>query len=409
MWLCYLCDTMTGELGAQIDVPAFSWSLSVSDCSFDTTADKGTGEGEASSLTVPWQCLPGSTPEDRGEAVATGKRGVVLCWEQDDEVYPVLFGAIGERTDTYWDTSFSLDSVKALLDDRYAVDEGVFGADTTTIEGEDGDEVIEGTTTACLSYTGMSLRGIASEVGYLCTFGKPGGDLPIWWRYRGESGSHERTYYGYNVSNLSCSTIMEELADVSGGPDMMFRPVFRTADPYDETEVYDQERLWLEFTAGSDDDPYIEQSSDWYISQYNDLSVAHAAPSMRVYETGDGYDEERICALAEDLSLCEGSDPVPLSEITNNDSEDDSLAEVVSAAEAELEAAAVPLCQVSLEVSAYDIRLGQMWPGDLCRVPIDDFPTLPDDVYEMRIMEMSGDETDRVEITFDVMEDPAYG
>lgn len=419
MWLCYLCDTMTGELGAQIDVPSFSWSLSVSDCSFDTTKDKGTGEGEASSLTVPWQCLPGSTPEDRGEAVATGKRGVVLCWEQDDEIVPILFGAIGERTDTYYDTSFSLDSMMTLLEDRYAVEEGEFGAYTTTIEAEDEDEedeVIEGTSLSYLYYSGESFRGIASDVGYLCTFEKPGGDLPIYWQYRGEPHTgtddadlHERTYYAYDINSISCADILGKLANVSGGPDMMFRPYFTYVNPYDSTDTYGQKHLWMEFVAGSDEDIYIEQASDWYISQYNDLEVSHAAPSMRVYETGDGSDEEQICYLAEDLTLCEGDDPVPLKELTNNESSDDSLAEVKAEAEYQLENAKEPLCQVSIEVSAYDIRLGQMWPGDLCRVPIDDFPTLPDDVYEMRIMEMSGDETDRVTITFDVMEDPSYG
>ena len=37
MWRTYLADTMTGAVGAPIELPSFRWSLSVSDSSLQTT------------------------------------------------------------------------------------------------------------------------------------------------------------------------------------------------------------------------------------------------------------------------------------------------------------------------------------------------------------------------------------
>lgn len=394
MWRCYLCDTMTGLLGAEVDIPSFSWSLTISDCSFDTTKDKGTGEGEASSITVPWTALPGDTPSARAGNVATGRRGLVLCWEDDSGLVPIIFGAIGDRTDTYWDTSFSLDSVMTILGNRYCVDDDDFGTGTTT--DDDGNK-ITGVSTGQIYFSDMSLRGIASEVGSLCTDGKTGGQLPIDWTYLGESGDHERTYETYNVSNLSCADIFDKLANVSGGPDMTFHPY-----------MSDSQHVRLTFLAGSDADVYLGQDTLVYLSQYNDLTVDHAYPYTKVYETGSGSEYEQLCYLAEDLSLNTTSDPHPLMEACNNDSEDDSLAEVQSAAEAYLDACKMPLCQVSCSVDVNILPLGHIWPGEVVRVPIDDFPTLPDGDYDMRLMEMSGDEGNMVDLTFDVMEDPVF-
>ena len=39
-------------------------------------------------------------------------------------------------------------------------------------------------------------------------------------------------------------------------------------------------------------------------------------------------------------------------------------------------------------------------------IALDGFPSLPDGVYRSRLMRMAGDETDRVDLTFDVAADP---
>ena len=40
------------------------------------------------------------------------------------------------------------------------------------------------------------------------------------------------------------------------------------------------------------------------------------------------------------------------------------------------------------------------------RLDIQGFPTLADGVYECRLMQMSGDQTDKVSLIFDAMDDP---
>ena len=120
---------MTGRLGAPIDLPSFRWSVSVSDCSLATQRDKGTGGADATGLDVPWSAVPGGTPIARAHELASYRRSLVLCWQRaDGELVPVVGGAIGPRTDSWDDTSFSLISPMQLLGSRVLVREGVVGA-----------------------------------------------------------------------------------------------------------------------------------------------------------------------------------------------------------------------------------------------------------------------------------------
>ena len=50
--------------------------------------------------------------------------------------------------------------------------------------------------------------------------------------------------------------------------------------------------------------------------------------------------------------------------------------------------------------------LGSFWPGEMFDIAIDGFPDLPDGVYPMRLMQMSGDETGKVTVKFDPVGDP---
>lgn len=52
-WTACICDTMTGQLAQQIDIPSFTWSMTVSDSSFSTTKSKDVGEDEVSGLQLP--------------------------------------------------------------------------------------------------------------------------------------------------------------------------------------------------------------------------------------------------------------------------------------------------------------------------------------------------------------------
>lgn len=182
-WQAYVFDTVTGQLAQQLDVPSFSWSVSVSDCSFSTTTSKNVGEDEISGLQLPWSSIPGSTPMDRAAVLQPYRRGLVLLWKTtyDDAGSlgaPIVAGAFGVRSSTLTDVSVPTVSIKGLLQDRYLVHENSFGK-------ADGH-----TTSTSYTFTNLSWRALACEVIRECTSNKPGGSLPIDLPYLGESGTH---------------------------------------------------------------------------------------------------------------------------------------------------------------------------------------------------------------------------
>lgn len=387
-WRLYTADTITGQLRRPIDVPGCAWSLSVSDASLATTRDKGTGEGEASSLTVPWSAVWGGTARERAQELTAGKRAIALCWEEGGSTVPLVFGAIGQRTDTALDTSFSLDSVTTLLSQRYVVREGDFRKGAPAI-----------------SLDNLSLRAIAANVGWYATEGKPAGSLPIDWGDFYERGGHQRTFWPWNVSNLSAADVLEKIANVEGGPDITFRPY-----------MADAHHVRLRMVAGSDADPYVGQDSvrrlQWFhgAGSVHSLTVAHLGPVERVYATGAGTEDEKDVALAEDLTYCRQSDPWPIVEecVSHTDSDDHALLE--GHARGRLKADWWPLCQVTCTVDLADPqvpRIGEVWPGDAMTLAVEGFPTIPDGEYHVRLMEMSGDLGTLVTLKFDPMRDPA--
>ena len=53
-------------------------------------------------------------------------------------------------------------------------------------------------------------------------------------------------------------------------------------------------------------------------------------------------------------------------------------------------------------------QLGEIWPGEIVQLALQGHPSLPDGVYQQRIMEMSGDSSNTVKIVFDVMTVPYF-
>lgn len=394
-WRTYLADTITGLIAEPIDIPSFGWSVEVSNCSLSTTRDKGTGEGEASSITVPWSAVPGSTSEAVASAVSSSRRALVLCWHEDGTDVAVVAGAIGQRTDTQLDTSFSLDSFNTLLSSRICIAEGAFGTDEgSTSKGQ-------------TRYEKMSLRGIAANVGYMCTELKPGGSLPIDWQYLDEAGGHERTYMAYNAGNLSCSDIWTKISNVIGGPDIQLRPYITD----------DGSHFRMRFEAGSDADVYLGNGHVHRLSCFpgggtlEEVSVAHLGPVSRVYATGAGSEDAQLCHLSEDLTLQRTADPWPLVEEAWGSSDDEKDYLLRDHADARLAAERLPVMQLSGYIDLGDPaapRPGTIWPGEEVEVAIDGFPTLPDGIYRLRLMRMEGDEGNRVKLTFDPCRDPIY-
>lgn len=408
-WSLNLFDAMTGLLAEPIDVPSLSWSLTVAGCALRTSRDESVSEGSATGLELPWSAVPGADRAARARALASWRRGLVLLRDG----IPVVAGLVGDRTDGALDTSFDLVSPMDLLGRRYLMEEGAFGAvgGMTDPAGED-EKPKRGTfTRSTIAYRDRSLRAIVADIVRRCTEGKPGGYLPVDYNYIDEKGGHERTYEGWNVANSSAAKLIEEITAVDGGIDVQLRPY-----------LADASHLRWSLEAGSDGAPLLEGGSPMPTltsfrggsgGTLHNVRVAWSGPTMRVYGTGSGQDEGTICHLSEDLSLCERRDPWPLVEATLSDTDWDSGALVRSHADAELAVSRRARWQLAGDVSASDpsnpVRPGAVWPGQPVGVVLEGFPSLPDGTYRLRLLEMSGDLTDQVSLTFDVELDPWEG
>lgn len=390
MWSCTLFDTLTGQLAQPIDIPNVSWSINVSNCSLSTTKDKGTGEGEISSLTLSWEAVPGTTKEAKQRAIASYRRGLVLAWDD----IAVVAGIIGDRKDRWLDTSFDLISPMDFLENRYIVREGTFG------KGKGN------TTTSNIVYKNLSLRAIACDLVRLATSAKQGGTLPIKLPYRNEKGTHQRTYYGYNVANNDCKKLLTELANVEDGIDIQFRPEF----------VDDQYLRWTLY-CGSDAEPLFGGTVPVpSITAFpgggtaENVTVAHDGATMRVYQTGAGQDQATLCYLAEKLTLTQRLDPYPLIETAKSNTDDEKISLVKTHANANLANLKYPVCQVTCDAYISEpnnpVKPGYVWPGEPVSLYVEGHPALPDGAHQMRLMEMSGDLGTKVQLTFDVIKDP---
>lgn len=413
MWSLVLFDTMTGQLGAPIDIPNFSWQVDVNTSTLNTTRDRRPSMEDVSNLTVPWTGIPGDTGLAKSRSIATLRTSVALMWDG----IPILAGAIGNRVDNELDTSFSLISVLDLLDNRIMCKEGTFGANVYTAKAGNNRIVETHATSSKYEYRNLSQRAIACEVIAECTNAKPGGMLPIRLPYLGEESIHYtadgkenqnywRTYYGYNVENNSGKDILTKLATTSYGPDMQFRPALAS-----------ENRIEYQFVAGSDAEPYLAQTGLIKTLTHfagggtlQSMSVSHDYAAQRVYFCGSGTDEAMNCGFAEDLRLVTQADPWPLIEIARSD-QDISGRTVDSRAAAILALKNMPIMQIEGTIDAndpYAPKLGTFWPGELMRLHVQDFPSVPDGTYDVRLMEMSGTQGTTVKLLFDVMVDPTY-
>lgn len=218
------------------------------------------------------------------------------------------------------------------------------------------------------------------------------------------------TYHDYNTSNHTCRQILNTITTTDSGPDIQFRPYLTT----------DQTHIRFRLEAGSDGDIHLHQNTRLSLDTgphgtLDNITIDHAAPTMRIYATGAGTDTGTICALAEDLTLTGRlTDPWPLRETTLAMTDAKTWEPLAAAAKARLDASRRPLAQLTGILHADDTDqagnplhpLGSFWPGEMFDISITGMPDWPDGIYPMRLMEMSGDQTDQVKLKFDPVIDP---
>lgn len=404
----WLTDIHTGMLLSPIELGNVSWSMTVNDTSLTTTPDKKVGKDEVQQIDVPWEAVPGRTQSEKYEAVEPYKRGLAVFLLSDDDErdgrigIPFLWGGITGRGDDWDSVTIEVSSIYAMLAKRYVVAEGAFGSPRSKNQ---------------LSYARMTMRGIASEIGRVCTDLKPGGQLPVDWTYLGEQHKHvgnednlkhNRNYWAWNIANISGQQVLDKLAGVQDGPDMQFRPYLTSDGRYVRSR----------FVAGTDEELYLGQTGNPYTfkcfrggGNLEKLHVDYAQPVERWYGTGAGQDAETLTYKAEDLSLVNRERGFSLVEDTVSDTDANDVNILAGQVNGKLDAWEQPLMQFSGEFDMAQPgtpQLGLLWAGEACYLDLADYPDLPDGHYTCRVMQLSGDSSTRAKVLFDTQHVPWY-
>jgi hypothetical protein len=406
----WLTDIHTGQLLGKIDIGNTSWSMTVNDNALATVHDKKVGQDDVQDIDVPWSEIPGETQHEKYEAIEPNRRAIAAFLVNDNDERsgsigtPFIWGGIVNKKDDWESVSLSIGSVYSMLADRFVVYEGQFQYPRSKNQ---------------ISFSRMTMRGLESEVGRICTDMKPGGMLPVDWTYLGEqhrrvgnedNNLHARNYWAWNVSNLSGKDVFDKLAGVRDGVDSQWRP-YLTRDGH---------HVRLRFVAGTDEERYLGQSDSPVTfscfpggtgGNLQKVHVDYAQAVNRWYGTGAGEDAETLTYMAEDLTLVNKLMDYALVEKSLSDTDASNPDVLRGEVDGKLEAWRYPLMQLSGEFDMADDDtplLGRIWPGEVCYVNLYEYPDLPNGKYAMRVMELSGDSSTTVKVVFDAQKVPYF-
>lgn len=403
-WRVWLFDGLTGVLDREINIGSFSWKVTVSDSSFDTAKDRNVGKDEFGGVSLPWEVFGDVSESERRDLVAPYRRGLCLFWEDNRKrLFPIVAGIVSNLSEKRTEAQISLDSPLAVLSRRFMVHDNEFGMNA------------EHTAPGVFEYKGLSLRAIACHVIDVCTNRRKNGRLPLELPYLREQGTHERTYKDNDIQNLLCADILKKIANVQDGVDMQFRPV------YDESS----RRIFWRFVAGDDVNKTISTTNTHYfinsqrLQTLQDITIDHSNHCNRIYSVGATPENQELStvAMVENMSMCENENPYIMTEACISDSETENYNLLRGHALNLLDAQARPLIQIKGSFNLSDIsdttgepvyNIGRIFAGERADVLIKNFPTIRERLFECRIMELSGNNSDTVNIVFDVMPDPFF-
>lgn len=351
-WRAYLIHTMDGTVGAQLDVSAGAIGSTLNHFEDITvTASLASLEGVSRSWWSPWSGGVLVTHEDEWTAevpVAAGP--IIRPVEQDRPTGTVDIVAAG---------------VGAVLQHRTVTDRD-YGQ---------GDE--EAARSSVIEWSGVDLGTIVARIVTVAT-SKRAGWLPIVIPPE-RAGMRQRTYEGFNLANNGAWKRIQEITEVIGGPDVMFRP--RWVDD-------SRRRIEWALVTGTEDQPTLPQ--DHHVvwdSTATDSPVATATVysdadlAYRVYSTGAGEGAGTRLAITDR----DTPDHMPLLErvVTNPDSDDPAFIRERGRAGISVQA----LDQVSLGVHSSEVSPMTTWRvGDAVTFVADGWLNVPDGKHELRII-----------------------
>jgi hypothetical protein len=304
--------------------------------------------------------------------------GVVVFWNDQ----PIVAGPIITRPSESFDfVTIGCGGIRSILAKRLVADD---------MENQNWANFNKGVVT----YSGLSLGTIAKRV-VEKSQAKFGGKLPITYALPDMTGTHERNYKSFNVSNINCDDVLTKLSNVINGPDIMFKPRLLKGDI-----------LTFDLWTGTDAQPRIFQKNTpvWDTTAVNgsvsnmNVIVTGTYETSRVYSIGAGQDEGTIIEVATNKVPVQNQ--YPLLETTIHEGSSESREVVRNHALAEIDADGEALMEIQLTVRADgEIPIGEFWPGDLVEVVTKGWLALPDGVTRMRLLSITGDHTNNVKVS----------
>lgn len=365
MWTAYLYKVTNGAIGPEVKFKSLSWSISLN-------------ETESLSIDLSKADIPAV---DLNQWLSPWWAGVLLKWDN----VPIFAGpVIAIPSETFNTLRVECKGIRAILAKRFII-----------TEQTNWDLLAK----SKVKYAALTYGTIMQRVVKLA-MNKPGGGLPISFplpeRTATNDTDHQRTYDGYNLSNITCDDVLKKLSEVSNGPDIVFKP--RLLD--DNNITFDM------FHGNDDDDPAISQTvtpvfdTTAVFNEVTDLSMILTGTyqTNRVFATGAGTNEAMLIKMAQDTaSLTAG---YPLLETTESYGEIKTPAVIQNHANANLLANKQRLLEIQLTIRADgEHPLGSFWPGHRVQLVTKDLYGLKDGVHNLRLLNMNGDDGNNVRMS----------
>ena len=374
MWRAYLIETMTGLVGAEIEM--------------STNGRHDTVLNQAGAATVTVQKSSLTTIPARW--LRPWAQGIMLTFETESEgEQPWFAGPITAPPDEYVDSlSFSVSGIRAVFEQRFLADR----------DYEPGE--IAAFKKGKVAYANRHLAYIAQDL-VRRGMDKKAGFLPIRFATPVSSGAggHDRTYNNYDLANNTVDKRLSELSDVIGGPDVMFRPEW--------VDTNDRRFMRWAMHTGTEYSPVIPQEWEMVIDgsaplpQISELTmnIDGSHYSTRAFATGTGEGTGIAMAMRENDRLL--ADQHPLLESAESFDSVSKTATLAAYASASVDIR--PFVEIHVTIDASDIRspLGRWQVGDTAILKPGSWLTIPNREVRLRILRVSGDfDTPHVTIYF---------
>lgn len=361
MWRAYLIETMTGLRGAEVEMSTNG--------RFDITLNRA----GAATVTVQKSSLEGIT----SRWLRPWAQGFLLTLESEalGEV-PIFAGPITAPPDEYPESlSFSVSGIRAIFEHRFLTERDFPATQLTELRKSK------------VTYTNRSLAYIAQDI-VRKGMAKQGGSLPIRFATNPGTGTHTRTYNGYDLENNRIDKLLGQLTDVTDGPDIMFVP-----------EWADSSQQYVRWAMHTGTPGYPPIAQNWtmvldagapepHISELS-MNTDGSHYNTRAYATGTGEGAGIAMRMSDNQALL--ADGHPLLEETTSYPSVSQTGTLAAYAKAATDIR--PMVELHATVDITDERspMGRWMVGHSAIIKPGPWHTVPDLEVTRRILRVAGD------------------